>query len=560
MPSANITTAYGVPRPPAEDDGRSIVWFDLDNCVYSKNNEIAPLMKRKIRVFLSHFIQKRYYRDYGLALRGLIRHHQIDPLDYDAKCDASLPLQDILKPRPDLQKLLGQVDRTKFKVWALTNAYKTHAIRVLEYTGIAEYFDGVVSCDYGAEQFSCKPETPYFNEALVAGGQLDPKKCYFVDDSPLNIVAAHALGWGHAIKMVTKIWLDCDPGRDDAIAILLALHMPEVELLGLSSVHGNSSVEHMTYNAVRLLASFGSPSQVASIPVAEGAADPLLVKHISQSSVHGADGLGGVEGLLDRSDPTVAAKLAEASKLNAVLAMADALRNSEDKITLVATGAFTNIALLISMFPALVKEKCTEIVCMGGAEGRGNKSPVAEANVMCDPHAASMVFNFDIKVVICPLNLTHTALFTHDIHTLLLDPTSQTPYSPSNPLPPASTTLRHAISTDLSFFAAAYKKKYNFPAPPCHDALTVAAIAHPELFTGTRYRVDVELNGTHSSGATVVDLWEYKKDSVDQSEDNWGRTGKNVYILESVDVEKFWKDVFLKAVDKADQVCAINKA
>ncbi|TNY24642.1 Inosine/uridine-preferring nucleoside hydrolase domain-containing protein [Rhodotorula diobovata] len=362
-----------------------------------------------------------------------------------------------------------------------------------------------------------------------------------------------------------KVWLDCDPGRDDLVAILLALHLPEIELLGLSSVHGNASIEHMTYNAVRVLCSFGTPEQVATIPVHKGAERPLLVRPREASFVHGCDGLGGVEGLLDMTNPTVAAKQAEALKGNAVQGLADACRSLPDgeKLTLIATGSFTNVALFVSLFPDLVVEKVDRIVAMAGAEGRGNKSPVAESNVLCDPHAAAIVFDAEVPVVLCPLNLTHTALFTPSIHRLLLQPrpTHLPPTPPLTPtgvgtLPRALTPLRHTLSTNLSSFAEAYRLKYGMDGPPLHDALTVAFAAHPELFKGKRYRVDVELTGSHSLGATVVDLWDYKK----APEDTWGRDGKNVFVLEEVDTQAFWREVFLETVARADEVVPVNAA
>ncbi|KAM0749924.1 uridine nucleosidase [Meredithblackwellia eburnea MCA 4105] len=354
-----------------------------------------------------------------------------------------------------------------------------------------------------------------------------------------------------------KIWLDCDPGRDDAVAILLALHIPEIELVGISSVHGNSTIEAMTYNAVRLLCSFGSPAQSASIPVAKGTSVPLVRHLASSSSIHGADGLGGVEGLLDMTDEKVKNKLEEALKTNSVTAIADACKSLKEgeKMVLVGTGAYTNIALFLSVFPELAKEKLESVVLMGGAEGRGNKSPVAEANAYCDPHATAIIFDFDIKVVIAPLNLTHQALFTPEVHNQLLQPGST--FDPSVPLPRASTRLRHALSTNMIFFAQAYKSKYGFPGPPLHDALTIAYIAYPDLFKGKRYRVDVVTEGI-AAGATVVDLWEYQRATIDQSEDNWGRNGKNVFVLETLEVQTFWK-LFLETVGKADEVCPISK-
>ncbi|ORY64626.1 Inosine/uridine-preferring nucleoside hydrolase domain-containing protein [Leucosporidium creatinivorum] len=357
----------------------------------------------------------------------------------------------------------------------------------------------------------------------------------------------------------TKVFLDCDPGRDDAVAILLALHLPEIDLVGISSVHGNSTIDAMTYNAVRLLVSYGSAEQATRIPVFKGSEFPLVAAPRTASTIHGADGLGGVEGLLDMSNERVAQQQSEALKSNAIIGMADACKALApgEKLTLVGVGAFTNIALFISVFPDLLLEKVSQIVLMGGAEGRGNKSPVSESNVYCDPHAASIVFDCPIPVVICPLNLTHTAIFTDEIHSLLLQPNPTAPFSPEAPLPPAASDLRLSLSTNLTHFAAAYKRKYGFLGPPLHDPLTIAYIARPELFKGTRYRVDVELKGDHSVGATVVDLWEYKKEQVDQDPSNWGRKGKNVLILEEVDVPAFYK-LFLEAVDAADKVCPIG--
>ncbi|GAA5874752.1 hypothetical protein JCM16303_002972 [Sporobolomyces ruberrimus] len=364
-----------------------------------------------------------------------------------------------------------------------------------------------------------------------------------------------------------KVWLDCDPGRDDLVAILLALHLPQIDLVGLSSVHGNADIEHMTYNAVRILCSFGTPDQVTDIPVHQGAAAPLVQESRAKSTVHGVDGLGGVEGLLDLTNTLVASKLEQALKGNAILGIAGALQALApgEKLDLVATGSLTNIALFAKVFPQLLLDKVERIVLMGAAEGRGNKSPVAESNVLCDAHAAAIVFDLNLPVVICPLNLTHTALFTPDIHhQLLRGPTNLPPTPPMTPTKDAlstraATTLRHTLSTNLSFFAEAYKRKYGMPGPPLHDALTIAYISNPELFTATRYRVDVELSGTHAFGSTVIDLWDYKSDQLDHDPSNWGKNGKNVLVLDSVQVDRFWKEVFLATVDRADKVVPINK-
>lgn len=130
-----------------------------------------------------------------------------------------------------------------------------------------------------------------------------------------------------------------------------------------------------------------------------------------------------------------------------------------------------------------------------------------------------------------PLNVTHTANVTRQIHWKLRSP-QLTPDNPDAPLPKASTKLRHTLSTLISFFAESYQSAFGFSdGPPLHDALTVAYVAHPELFKSRRFRVDMELTGTHSTGETVVDIWNYRK-----CDDTWGYNGKNCIVAESLDV------------------------
>jgi len=137
----------------------------------------------------------RYYSQYGLALRGLTRHHKIDPLDFDRKCDGSLPLEDMIKYEPRVRKLFKDIDRSKARVWALTNAYRPHAQRVLRILQLEDQVDGLVYCDYEVPDFVCKPEAAYYQMAMKQANVSDPSKCYFVDDSLGNIDGARAVGW-----------------------------------------------------------------------------------------------------------------------------------------------------------------------------------------------------------------------------------------------------------------------------------------------------------------------------------------------------------------------------
>ncbi|GAA5913113.1 hypothetical protein JCM8208_000744 [Rhodotorula glutinis] len=201
----------GSTRPsPGPADDKLVVFFDIDNCLYSKDAGIAEMMKGKIRAYFRRLglsddeakdLHSHYYREYGLAIRGLVRHHAVDALDYDKHCDAALPLDEVLKDDPKLRRLLGDIDREKCHVWALTNAYKIHATRVLNLLGIADQFEGVISCDYGAGEFSCKPEAAFFNDALRHVSTPPPpvSSLYFVDDSALNVRGANALEWRHCV-------------------------------------------------------------------------------------------------------------------------------------------------------------------------------------------------------------------------------------------------------------------------------------------------------------------------------------------------------------------------
>ena len=153
----------------------------------------------------------------------------------------------------------------------------------------------------------------------------------------------------------------------------------------------------------------------------------------------------------------------------------------------------------------------------------------AEFNVLCDPEAAQIVLNAPVKKTMIPINVTHTALVTHDIHSKILGGSNYNGFT----LPPPTSNLRYTLSTLITFFADTYKHTFGFNSgPPLHDALTIAYIAHPEFFTCRRYRVDVELSGTHSLGQTVVDIWNYSG----ATEDSWGPEGKNCLVAESLDV------------------------
>ncbi|KAH7084192.1 Haloacid dehalogenase-like hydrolase-domain-containing protein [Paraphoma chrysanthemicola] len=140
----------------------------------------------------------RYYREYGLAIEGLVRHHKVDALEYNSKVDDALPLEEVIKPNPELRKLIQDIDTSKVRLWLFTNAYITHGRRVVKLLGVDDLFEGITFCDYGSDKFYCKPHKEMFDKAMQEAGIESNQKCYFVDDSYINCEAAEKRGWNVA--------------------------------------------------------------------------------------------------------------------------------------------------------------------------------------------------------------------------------------------------------------------------------------------------------------------------------------------------------------------------
>ena len=196
-------------------DTRPVLFFDIDNCLYPRSLRIHDLMAQLIdKYFVSHLslsaeaaieLHRRYYRDYGLAISGLVKHHQVDPLAYNKEVDDALPLEGLIKRDEGLRELLAGVDRTKCKLWLFTNAHITHAQRVVRLLGVAEFFEGMTYCDYAEKRLVAKPHAEMFEKAEAEAGLVFAKgmegkgqrhdRCFFVDDSALNCSAAKERGW-----------------------------------------------------------------------------------------------------------------------------------------------------------------------------------------------------------------------------------------------------------------------------------------------------------------------------------------------------------------------------
>jgi purine nucleosidase len=281
--------------------------------------------------------------------------------------------------------------------------------------------------------------------------------------------------------MATPLVLDCDPGHDDAMALLLAVADPAVELLGVTTVAGNQTVDKCTLNARRVLSLAG----VSHIPVARGADRPLVRPLRIADDVHGETGL---DGPLFEDDPKVPEATTTAAEL-----LVDVLTKNEAPVTIVATGALTNIATLLADHADL-SGRIDQIVWMGGSTERGNVTPYAEANCFVDPEAADQVLRSGVPITMCGLNVTHHALVTDDVLAAFAG---------------IGTPLARICVEWMTFFASTYRRLWGFTAPPLHDPVAVARVIDPAIVPCVDANVVIETTGEWTAGATVVDLHHY---------------------------------------------------
>ncbi|CAJ1910154.1 Pyrimidine-specific ribonucleoside hydrolase RihA [Aeromonas veronii] len=279
--------------------------------------------------------------------------------------------------------------------------------------------------------------------------------------------------------MALPVILDCDPGHDDAIALILALASPELKVLAVTTSAGNQTPDKTLNNALRILTLLGRND----IPVAAGAPKPLARELIIADNVHGESGLDGPK----LPDPAFAPQAMTGIEL-----MARCLRESAKPVTLVPTGPLTNIALLLAAHPEL-KPRIARIVLMGGAAGAGNWTPAAEFNIYVDPEAADMVFKSGIPITMCGLDVTHEAQ--------VMDEDIERVRAITNP-------VAQCVAGLLDFFMIYHRDpKWGFAGAPLHDPCTIAWLLAPELFYGVECWVDIETSGEHTVGMTVVDRY-----------------------------------------------------
>jgi inosine-uridine nucleoside N-ribohydrolase len=268
-----------------------------------------------------------------------------------------------------------------------------------------------------------------------------------------------------------RILIDCDPGHDDAIALLLALASPELELLGVTTVAGNQTLEKTTANAIRVLDFVGR----GDVMVAAGADRPLVRDPFVAAYVHGETGLDG---------PDLPPPQREPLARHAVDFLAERVAGA----TLVAVGPLTNVALLLGRHPEARPDR---IVLMGGSIGLGNVTPAAEFNIWADPEAAARVFESGLELTMVGLDVTHQAL--------LLDGDAERLR--------VSGRTGQMVAELYDFFHRFHRDTYGFGGSPIHDAVAVAYAFRPELMETKRCRVAIECGSELTRGRTVVDLW-----------------------------------------------------
>jgi purine nucleosidase len=300
--------------------------------------------------------------------------------------------------------------------------------------------------------------------------------------------------------MPRTIILDCDPGHDDAVALLLAHGDPRIHLAAVTTVFGNQTLEKVTRNALAVARIAG----ITDVPFAAGADRPLVRKVEYAPDIHGESGLDG---------PVLPEPTIELDARHAVDVIIDTVMASEPgTVTLVATAALTNLALAVRKEPRIV-ERVQEVVLMGGGYHVGNWSAVAEFNIVIDPEAAHVVFNAAWPVVMVGLDLTHQALATPEV---------------AEKIAAVGTGPARFVGELLEFFGATYKEVQGFDSPPVHDPCAIAYVIDPTIVTTVKVPIDIELTGTLTLGMTVADFRAPAPDDCS----TWAAT--------TLDHERFW--------------------
>jgi len=275
-----------------------------------------------------------------------------------------------------------------------------------------------------------------------------------------------------------KVIFDCDPGLDDALALLLAIASDDLEILAVTTIAGNSTIDNTTQNVLDLLQFYGRPD----IPVARGNANPILGNFSMGAHVHGQRGIGSV-------------KLTPSTEKEHPLRAHDLIRKllmeSDEKVTIIATGPFTNIGLAISLYPEII-DKIELISMMGGSLNVGNIGAATEANAGNDPEATHILLSCGVPIAMFGLHLTYaTQIYPEDM----------------DRIESIGGEFAKTIADFNRFHFQFYKNDLNFEGDPSHDSCAVAYLINPDIFTMKKYNVVMDLDGKYSRGQTIVDLY-----------------------------------------------------
>lgn len=297
--------------------------------------------------------------------------------------------------------------------------------------------------------------------------------------------------------MKRNIILDCDPGHDDAVALLLAGNNPKLNLLGITIVAGNQTIEKTAKNALNVASYLG-----INAPVAIGCEFPMVRDRVICASIHGESGLDGF------TFPTPKQSF---DKRHAVQLIIDLCLQNED-VTIVATGPLTNVAMALKMEPKLYK-RIKEIVLMGGSVDHGNTSPAAEFNIMCDPEAAHVVFSSGLPVKMVGLNVTRKVLVTDEV---------------IKKMEKINNKASDMFVKLMKVFNENQRKTFGVVAGPLHDPATIASLIDEDLIKYQKMNVVIDISHGPSYGRTNCDVFDYL------------HALKNAYVAMDIDVNNYW--------------------
>ena len=296
-----------------------------------------------------------------------------------------------------------------------------------------------------------------------------------------------------------RIIIDCDPGHDDAVAIMLAARNPKIELLGITTVRGNQTLEKVTRNALNVCQCLG-----IDVPVAKGCSDAMVrVSPPVEERVHGDSGLDG---------PVFAPRTKQLDKRHAVDFIIDTVMASDRPVTLVPTGPLTNIAMAIRKEPKIL-DNVDEIVLMGGAYQHGNVTPAAEFNIYADAEAAHVVYSCGKPIVMMGLDLTRQALCYPEIVERMSH---------------VKTTAGKLFVELMNFFCMTQKRTFGWAGGPLHDPTTIAYLIDPDCIEFNECYAEIDITGGMSHGRTNCDVFHLTDKP------------KNCRVAVKLNVERFW--------------------